>query len=133
VGFLDRLLGRSAPPPAPAAEVDQPPPREVDVVAICRHGMNVPSPDEIDEVVAIAYPEGLGQRARRVGLSQPSWFKTQESAESAAADVAQAMAHKFALGEYEHHHRIIEREGAAKVLLVEVYALHPSRAAESSP
>jgi hypothetical protein len=84
--------------------------------------MNVPSDEERAAILAAVYPEGLPEGTQEVGLSQPSWFKNQEIAESAAADVAQAMAHKLGLTDFDHTYRIVEREGAARALVVEVRA-----------
>jgi hypothetical protein len=121
MGFFHKLFGKPEreAEPEPESPVTVAPP--VAAVGICRHGMNVPSADELAQVIALAFPDGLAPTTQTVGLSQPSWFKNQEIAESAAADVAAALRHKLGLGEGSHTHRILERDGAAKILIVEVY------------
>jgi hypothetical protein len=124
MGLFDRLFGRPRPEARPAPEAAPeaaPAPATPVLVALCRHGMNVPSAAEMEAVLEAAYPEGLPAGVERAGLAQPSWFKTQEIARSAAADVAHAMALRLGLSSYTHDYRVIEREGAARFLLVQLF------------
>jgi hypothetical protein len=117
MGLWKKLFGGDAEPPdAEAAPVEPP----LLAVAVCRHGMNLPSDAELAAVLGLAYPGGLAPEVARIGLSQPSWFKNQEIAESAAADVAQALRHKLSLSGGSHRYRILDRHGAAKIMLVEL-------------
>src|SRR5437016_1160723 len=107
MGLFDKLFGKPRASEAEAAVQAEtaPAPAHPVLVALCRHGMNVPSAEEMEQVVGIAYPDPLPAEVERVGLAQPSWFKTQEIVRSAAADVAQAMAHRRGLEDYTHEYR----------------------------
>lgn len=120
MGLFSKFFGGK--PSAPAATGPEeaipiePPP---DAVVVLRRGMNVPSAQYVAQVVASALPE-LKAEVPRIGLSQPSWFKSSETAESAAADAAQAIGLKLGLDAPRHRHRTLDGPDGAQVLLVEL-------------
>ena len=66
-------------------------------------------------------PDGLPDTVHRVGLSQPSWFKKEEIADSMAGDVASTFALKFELAAYTHRRRVLTGPEGAPLMLVELY------------
>lgn len=117
MGFFSRLFGAKE---APAPTEPEPGPELVAVV-ILRRGMKVPAADYLDQVLAAAYPDGLGAGVQRFGLSQPSWFKKEELADSAAGDVAATFAVKLALEGHVHRRRLLTGPEGASLMLVELF------------
>jgi hypothetical protein len=119
MGFLRRLFGdkKSEPEPEPKPEPEPVP----EAVILLRRGMRVPTADYIEQVLASIFSETLPDTVHRIGLSQPSWFKTEEIADSMASDVASTFALKFALGAYTHRRRVLTGPEGAPVMLVELF------------
>jgi hypothetical protein len=121
MGFFSRLFGekKTEPEPKPASEPEPEP--EPEAVILLRRGMRVPDADYIEQVLASFFPEKLPDAVHRIGLCQPSWFKTEEVADSMASDVASTFALKFALGAYTHRRRVLTGPEGAPVMLVELF------------
>jgi hypothetical protein len=119
VGFFSKLFGGKAEPAAPAPEPEPEPLPEA--VIILRRGMKVPPADYLAEVIAAVYPDGLPDTVQRIGLSQPSWFKKDEIADSMAGDVASTFALKLQLAAYTHRRRVLTGPEGAPLMLVELY------------
>jgi hypothetical protein len=122
MGLFSRLFGGGK-PAEPVNEDETPPEPEPlpEAVIILRRGMKVPAAEYLAEVIAAAYPEGLPDTVHRIGLSQPSWFKKDELADSAAGDVASTFALKFSLAAYTHRRRMLTGPEGAELMLVELY------------
>ncbi len=118
MGFFSKLFGK---PEAAAPEVAPEPEPVLAAVVILRRGMKVPAAEYLAEVLAGIYPDGLPDTVRRIGLSQPSWFKTEEIADSMATDVASTFALKLELGAYTHRRRVLIGPEGAPLMLVELY------------
>jgi len=118
MGLFSRLFGGKT-----QAEPEAPPEPEPipEAVIVLRRGMRVPADDYLAEVVAGAFPEGLPDTVRRIGLSQPSWFKTEEIADSMANDVASTFALKLELAAYTHRRRVLTGPEGAPLMLVELF------------
>jgi hypothetical protein len=114
VGFFSKLRGKKE-APEPPKPIEEPPA----ALIVLRHGMSVPSDEYVATVIASALPDGA-LSVPRAGLSQPSWFKTAEIAESAAANAAEALGPKLGLAEPSHRHRLLEGPDGARVMLIEL-------------
>jgi hypothetical protein len=121
MGLFSRIFGGGG----KAAETEPPAPPEpeptLEAVIVLRRGMKVPAGDYLAQIVAEAFPAGLAESVHRIGLSQPSWFKTEEVADSMAGDVASTFALKFELGAYHHRRRVLTGPEGAPLMLVELY------------
>ena len=119
MGFFSKLFGGKSEaelPPAPAEPEPIP-----EAVIVLRRGMKVPPAEYLAEVLAGVYPEGLPEAVHRIGLSQPSWFKKDEIADSMAGDVASTFALKFQLAAYTHRRRLLTGPEGAPLMLVELF------------
>jgi hypothetical protein len=116
VGFFSKLFGKPEPEPEPAPEPEHP-----EAVIILRRGMKVPAADYLAQVLAEAYPDGLPEAVQRFGLSQPSWFKKEEIADSMAGDVASTFALKLQLAAYTHRRKLLTGPEGAPLMLVELF------------
>jgi len=118
VGFLGKLFGgnRSSPPEVPVepAEPDWP-----DAVIVLRRGMNLPQDDYVRQVVESALP-GLPDGVKRIGLSQPSWFKTEEVADAIASGVAETFGAQLGLGAATHRRRVVDGPEGCACLMIEL-------------
>jgi hypothetical protein len=83
--------------------------------------MSVPKPDYVEQVLAAAFPDGLPASVPRVGLSQPSWFKSEEVADHIAAGVVETFSAKFELGAATSRRRALAGPDGCQLLLVELY------------
>jgi len=119
VGFFSKLFGGKSGPAAPEPE-PEPEPIPEDVIVL-RRGMKVPAAEYLAEVLAGVYPDGLPEGVHRIGLSQPSWFKKDEIADSMAGDVASTFALKFQLEAYTHRRRLLTGPEGAPLMLVELF------------
>ncbi len=117
MGLFSKLFGGKSAEPEPEPE---PEPIPVAVIVL-RRGMRVPAADYLTEVIAAEYPDGLPDTVHRIGLSQPSWFKKEEVADSMASDVASTFALKFALAAYTHRRRVLTGPEGAPLMLVELF------------
>ena len=120
MGFFSKLFGgkpEATPEPEPPPEPEPIP----EAVIVLRRGMKVPAGDYLAEVIAAAYPDGLPDSVQRIGLSQPSWFKKDELADSAAGDVASTFALKLQLAAYTHRRRLLTGPEGAPLMLVELF------------
>ena len=117
MGLFSKLFGSKPPEPEPEPE---PEPIPVAVIVL-RRGMRVPDGEYLAQVIAAQYPAGLPDTVHRVGLSQPSWFKKEEIADSMAGDVASTFALKFELAAYTHRRRVLTGPEGAPLMLVELY------------
>lgn len=123
MGLFRRLFGGDPAAPADplrpgqeaAPQAAEPQPA---AVVVLRRGMNVPSEDYVATVVTAA---GFAPSIPRFGLSQPSWFKTDETAEAIAAEVAQTFATKLALPAHSHVKRTVAGPEGCPVLLVAIF------------
>jgi hypothetical protein len=121
MGFLGKLFGgkkeggtqAEAPPEEPEA------PDWPDAVIVLRRGMNLPKDDYVKQVVESAIP-GIPESVPRVGLSQPSWFKTEEVADAIASGVAETFGAQFDLGAATHRRRVVDGPEGCACLLVEL-------------
>jgi hypothetical protein len=122
VGFLGKLFGKKdgagePPPEEPAASEaaeDWP-----DAVIVLRRGMNLPNDGYVKQVVEAAIP-GIPESVTRIGLSQPSWFKTEEVADAIASGVAETFAAQLGLGAATHRRRVVDGPEGCACLLVEL-------------
>ncbi|HZS37106.1 MAG TPA: hypothetical protein VFF06_09775 [Polyangia bacterium] len=126
MGFFSKLFGgKSAEGAATdAAREPEPEPQndpQPDAVVVLRRGMSVPKPDYLARVIAAAFPGGLDESVPRVGLSQPSWYKTEEVADQIAAGVTETFALKFALAGATSRRRALDGPDGCQVMLVELY------------
>jgi hypothetical protein len=117
MGFFSRLFGGA--PSEPEAEPEPEPVPEA--VIVLRRGMKVPAADYLQQVIGAAYPDGLPETVQRIGLSQPTWFKNEELADSMAGDVASTFAVKFALAAYSHRRRVVAGPEGAPLMIVELF------------
>jgi hypothetical protein len=92
-----------------------------EAVVVLRRGMSVPKDEYVAQVVASAFPSGLPPSVRRFGLSQPSWFKTEEIADCMASEVAATFAQKLGLTGHSHRRHVLEGPEGAPVMVVELY------------
>ena len=116
MGLFSRLFGKKEAEPAkPGAE-----PVSVAVFVLGR-GMRIPDTDYVSQVVAIAFPRGLPENVQRIGLSQPSWYKTEEVADAIASSVVDAYARRFELADPTHVRRPAEGPDGCACLVVELY------------
>jgi hypothetical protein len=83
--------------------------------------MRVPDAEYLAQVIAAEFPDGLPDAVHRIGLSQPSWFKKDEIADSMAGDVASTFALKFDLAAYTHRRRVLTGPEGAPLMLVELF------------
>jgi hypothetical protein len=122
MGLFSRLFGGGDKPAEPPEAAEPPEPEPIpEAVIVLRRGMKVPNAEYLAEVIAGAYPEGLPDTVHRVGLSQPSWFKKDEIADSMAGDVASTFALKYSLAAYTHRRRLLTGPEGAPLMLVELY------------
>ncbi len=122
MGIFSRLFGGKSQEPGPTP--DTPEPQEIlTAVVVLRRGMKVPAGDYLDAVLAGAFPEGLPESVQRIGLSQPSWFKSDEIADSMASDVASTFATKFNLDGFTHRRRLLTGPEGAPLMLVQLFRL----------
>jgi hypothetical protein len=125
MGLFSRIFGGGGKTPEPADTTESPAPAEPEptpeAVIVLRRGMKVPAGDYLQQVLAEAFPAGLPENVHRIGLSQPSWFKTEETADSMAGDVASTFALKFALGAYHHRRRVLTGPEGAPLMVVELF------------
>jgi hypothetical protein len=115
VGFFSKLFGGSKSEPEAELEPDRP-----KAVVVLRRGMNVPAADYVAKVIAAAYPQGLPDSVKTFGLSQPSWYKTEEVADAIAMSVVQTFAQKLGLTEGTHVRRPVEGPDGCACMLVEL-------------
>lgn len=121
MGLFSKLFGGKKSPDAPEAEAaPEPEPVHPDVVVVLRRGMNLPNAEYVGQVVASLFPS-LPETIPRVGLSQPSWFKTEEVADSIAAGVAETFAAKLELEGVTTRRRAVAGPDGCQVLVVELY------------
>ncbi len=122
MGLFSKIFGGKSDPAPPAADpaVVADAPDHPDVAVILRRGMNVPSAEYLEQVVARAFPEGLPASVPRVGLSQPTWFKTEEVADAIAASAVETFGKKYNLEEPSSRRRVIEGPDGCPNLLVEL-------------
>jgi len=120
MGLFSRIFGGGEKPPESRAPPAEPEPT-LEAVIVLRRGMRVPAEDYLAQVIAEAFPAGLPAEVRRIGLSQPSWFKTEEIADSMAGDVASTFALKLTLGAYHHRRRVLTGPEGAPLMVVELY------------
>lgn len=118
MGLFSKLFGGGKDPSGPEPEPEPEPPA---VVVVLRRGMSVPRPDYLAQVLAAAFPAGLPESVPRIGLSQPSWYKTEEVADQIAAGVTETFAAKFALGGATSRRRALEGPDGCQVMLVELH------------
>jgi hypothetical protein len=120
MGFFSKLFGKSEAEPAPelepAPEPEESPPL---AIVILRRGMSVPKPEYVTEVLASLRP-GLPESVQRFALAQPSWFKREELADSAAADVAASFAQKLGVAECTHRREFATGPEGAPLMVVEL-------------
>src|SRR5689334_10226923 len=118
MGFFSKLFGGK--PEAPA-EPEPPPEPEAPPVAIVllRRGMSVPKPEYVAQVLGSLRPE-LPESVPRFALAQPSWFKKEELADSAAADVAASFAQKLGVAVYTHRREFANGPEGAPLMIVEL-------------
>jgi hypothetical protein len=122
VGFFSKLFGgKSQSDAAPAPESEPEPEPAPDAVVVLRRGMSVPKPEYLAQVIAQAFPDGLPESVPRVGLSQPSWYKTEEAADQIAAGVTETFSLKFALGGATSRRRALDGPDGCQLMLVEIY------------
>jgi hypothetical protein len=123
MGLFSRIFGgggKAAEPEATTPAEPEPEPT-LEAVIVLRRGMKVPAADYLQQVLAGAFPGGLPEKVHRIGLSQPSWFKTEEIADSMAGDVASTFALKFSLGAYHHRRRVLTGPEGAPLMLIELF------------
>ncbi len=118
MGLFSKLFGSKTADAEPAAPTPIAPERVVKAAVVLRQGMRVPDPQYVAQVIAAA---GLPAEVASLGLSQPTWFKNRELAESAALDAAQAFCTKLGIEETAHKHRTVAGPDGAKVMLVEIF------------
>jgi hypothetical protein len=111
VSFLDKLFGKRKPEPPPPPEAEE----TLVAVIVLRRGMSVPKPDYVAQVTS-----DLPEIIQRFALAQPSWFKTEEIADSMASDVASTFALKLGLESYTHRRRVVAGPEGAPVMIVEL-------------
>jgi hypothetical protein len=107
------------PSPKPEAPPEPAPPPEA--VVVLRRGMSIPKDEYVAQVVALAFPGGLPSSVRRFGLAQPSWFKSEEIADSMASDVAATFAQKLGLAEHSHRRHVLAGPEGAPVMIIELH------------
>jgi hypothetical protein len=117
VGLFSRLFGKKETAPAKDDEAD-PTPRAVFVL---RRGMRVPDDDYVSQVVAAVFPRGLPESVRRIGMSQPSWYKTEEVADAIATSVVDVYARKLDMLDPSHVRRPVEGPDGCACLVIELY------------
>jgi hypothetical protein len=119
MGLFSRLFGgdKQAGPRDEPVEAPEPPP---DLVVVLRRGMNVPSAEYVDQVLAGLFPAGLPETCQRIALSQPSWYKSEEIADSIAAEVAATFGGKLGLDAPAHRRRTVDGPEGALVMVVEL-------------
>lgn len=119
MGFFKKLFGGESKTPAPVeeTEVAEAPPV---AVIVLRRGMSVPNDEYIEKVLRAALP-ALDAGVHRIGLSQPSWYKNEELADSMASDVAVTFAKKFSVESHTHRRRVVEGPEGAQVMIVELH------------
>src|SRR5437899_2658632 len=115
MGFFSKLFGGKSEAVPEAPPEPEPIP---EAVIVLRRGMKVPPAEYLAEVIAAAYPDGLPETVQRIGLSQPSWFKKDEIADSLAGDVASTFALKLQLAAYTHRRRVLTGPEGAPLMLV---------------
>jgi hypothetical protein len=118
VGFFSKLFGGKSEPEVVAEPEPEPLPA---AVVVLRRGMKVPPAEYLAEVLAREYPDGLPDTIQRFGLSQPTWFKKEEIADSMAGDVASTFALKLQLSAYTHRRRLLTGPEGAPLMLVEIF------------
>jgi hypothetical protein len=116
MGFFGKLFGGGSRAPEPEPE----PEPELVAVVVLRRGMSVPNADYVGQVLAAAFPDGLAAGVERVGLSQPSWFKTEEIGDSMAGDVAATFALKLGIESPSHRRHVVAGPEGAQVMIVEL-------------
>jgi hypothetical protein len=119
VGFLGKLFGKKDGAPEPQAEEAAPEPDWPDAVIVLRRGMNLPKDDYVKQVVEAALP-GIPESVQRFGLSQPSWFKTDEVADAIASGVAETFAAQLGLGDATHRRRVVDGPEGCACLVIEL-------------
>jgi hypothetical protein len=124
VGLFSKLFGRRAKPET-ETEIETETETETeteapDAVVVLRKGMNLPDAAYIDAVVARVFAGGLPESVRRVGLSQPSWFKTEEVADNIAQSVVEAFARKLELGDVTSRRHAVDGPDGCACMLVEL-------------
>ncbi len=115
MGFFSKLFGGSKSEPEAEPEANRPL-----AVVVLRRGMNVPAREYIAKVIAAAYPHGLPDSVQRFGLSQPSWYKTEEVADAIANSVVQTFAARLGLVEGTHVRRPVEGPDGCACMVVEL-------------
>jgi hypothetical protein len=119
MGLFSKIFGGKS--EAPAAEPATPEaPDHPAVVVVLRRGMSVPDAEYVGKVVAGAFPDGLPDEVPRVGLSQPSWFKTEEVADAIAQSAVETFAAKYQIEDPSSRRRVLEGPDGCPVILVEV-------------
>lgn len=118
VGLFSKLFGKKGEAPA-AAEPG--PPALPKAVIVLRRGMKVPDAIYIDQVIASAFPGGLPESVARIGLSQPSWYKTEEVADAIATGVIDTFAQRFGLLDGTHVRRPIDGPDGCACLVIELH------------
>jgi hypothetical protein len=122
VGLFSKLFGgQKSPERAPEAEPEPARDPRPDAIVVLRRGMNLPDSDYVAQVVATLFPDGLPAEVPRVGLSQPSWFKTEEVADSIAAGVVETFAARFSLAGATSRRRALAGPDGCQILVVELY------------
>jgi hypothetical protein len=90
-------------------------------VVVLRRGMNLPDAAYIEGVIARVFSGGLPESVQRFGLSQPTWFKSEEIADNIAQGVVETFAPKLALGDGVSSRRyVIDGPDGCACLLVEL-------------
>jgi hypothetical protein len=118
VGLFSKLFGKKGEePPAPEAEE----PALPKAVVVLRRGMKVPDASYIDKVISTAFPAGLPESVERIGLSQPSWYKTEEVADAIATGVVDTFAERFGLVHGTHVRRPFEGPDGCACLVIELH------------
>jgi hypothetical protein len=92
-----------------------------DAIVVLRRGMNLPDAAYIEGVIAHVFPDGLPETVHRFGLSQPTWFKSEEIADNIAQGVVETFGRKLALGDGVSSRRhIIDGPDGCACMLVEL-------------
>lgn len=120
VGLFDRLFGKKRDAPR-AVEPEPEPTPPPSAVIVLREGMRVPDDAYVLAVAAHAFA-GAEPPATLpcAGLSQPRWFKSNETASSGAADAVAALASRLGVISPSVTHAELRGPDGARVLLIEL-------------
>jgi hypothetical protein len=119
MSFWSRILGGKGRSPAPVEPVEPVGPDLPEAVVVLRRGMNLPAPEYIEGVLERACP-GLPASVARRGLSQPSWYKNEEGADSIAQGVVESFAAELGIANASSRRRLVDGPDGCACMIVEL-------------